>query len=160
VFSQGKGLMGSPTTLSSLVIGSLAFLAIESSAAIVPVTQDRFVEAGATAVLPGQMASDDDAASAADFGLFDVEIAPIAVANQGGREIAVAQGVAKQTSSFGASSVSASGEAGVGLTILPVAGASAGADGTSLFEFLFMVDVESTYSLSGAVDTQAIVSGD
>jgi hypothetical protein len=151
--------MGSSTIPFSLLIAGMGILANGVAAAIVPVAQDRSVDASATAILPGLMDTDSQSDSAPGFGLFDAMADPLAVANQGGTEVVVAQGVATQISSLGELGVSATGEASVGLTILPVTGASGEGEGTSLFELSFVVDAPSTYSLLGTVDTQAIVTG-
>jgi hypothetical protein len=157
-----SGLGGAPTRKSFVLAAAMVAAAAASGAAlsaIIPVGQDRFVEASAIAVAGNDLDVDDDQLVAAGFGSFDAEVDPLAVAISGAN-IAIAQGVANQSSSIGANAVAAEGEASLALT-LPSSGAgsSAAAGGDTFFELLFMVDVVSSFVLSGSVDTQAIVTG-
>lgn len=127
--------------------------------AIVPLSQNRSVDAYAIAVAGSTADIEDDDASATGYAPFAAQVQPMAVAASGG-SFAIAQGAASQSSSIGSNVVVALGTASLSLTVPSSgAGASAAAGGDSFFELSFMVDVLSSFALSGAVDTQAIVSG-
>ncbi len=74
--------------------------------------------------------------------------------------VSVASGSASQNSVLSSSQIKASGEAGVSLTLTrgPLVG-SGNAAGSSLFDVSFFIDQDSTFSFSGLLDTQAIVTG-
>jgi len=146
------------STLSGMLCPILALLAPDATAAIVPVAQDRSVEASATATVFSISNSDSDSAAAADFAPFAATVDPLAV-TVAEVQVAISQGVARQDSSLGAASVSASGEASAALTLTAGGNGSASADAASLFEFLFFVDSASSFLLTGSLDTQAIVTG-
>jgi hypothetical protein len=138
-----------------MILATIAPGAAQS--ALIPVSQDRYVEATAIAAAPFTI--DEDDAAAADFGSFVAMVDPQAVAVSGST-FATAQAIASQSSSIGANTVLAQGEASLSLTLPSSgAGASAAGDADSFFELLFMVDVLSSFVLNGSVDTQAIVTG-
>lgn len=128
--------------------------------AIVPSAQNRSIDAYAIAAVAGGTPDiEDDQASATAYAPFAAQVQPKATA-VGGTSFAIAQGAASQSSSIGSNGVVAEGTASLLLTVPSSgAGASAAAGGDSSFELTFIVDVLSSFSLSGAVDTQAIVSG-
>lgn len=149
--------MGISPKLSALLVAFLA-PAVTAAAAVVPTAQTRTIDAEASASVPGDSDSDSDSASAPGFGPFNAEVDPLAIAIAN-TDVAIAQGVAKQQSSFGPSLITASGESSVSMTLLAFAGGLAAAEGESLFSVDFQVTTPSTYALSGFVDTQAIVTG-
>lgn len=135
------------------------FGVIPSQADVTWTAQTRTLEASAEAsvgsVVDGPWVGLDDAS---DFGVFDSAVEPLAVAFLG-RDIAIVQGVANQYSVLGLSSFVARGEASVSMTLTPVVGASGSATGSSTFEVRFYVGEPSLFSLSGVLDTQAILTG-
>lgn len=147
-------------TLHFVAVGILAWLAPGSAvqAALTALSQTRSVEANAAASVRGDSDSQSDSESAPDFGPFGSTVDPLAIAIVGA-DIAIAQGVADQQSSIGLGAITASGEASVSLTLLPGVGGLAEADGESLFDVTFDVVEPGDYSLTGLVDTQAIVTG-
>jgi hypothetical protein len=136
----------------------LALLAQSAAAAVIPVFQDRSVEASASASVFGLNDSDSDSAAAADFAPFVATVDPLAVTAAEG-QVAIAQGVSQQDSTLGASSIAAEGEVSVAMTLTAGANGSASADAASLFEFLFTVSSVSNFLLAGNVNTSAIVTG-
>lgn len=130
------------------------------AAPIVAVSQTRTVTASASASIPGQSDSDSATAAAPDFGAFNGSIAPGAIAQSAASgQTAGSTGAATQTSSLGSGSVSADGTVQAKLGLTAGANASAAADASSVFEFVFDITAASTYTLTGSLNTQAILSG-
>jgi hypothetical protein len=125
---------------------------------IMPVSQARSVDANAAAAVVGDFDAASDSASALGFEPFDVDVSPVAIAISA-TDVAIAEGAARQQSSLLGGSVSASGEASSALTLLPVDGGSAFAEGVSIFDLVFTIDTLSSYTLAGTVDSTAIVTG-
>ncbi len=137
--------------------------AAKASAGVSLISQNRTLDAEAMAqavlVVDGP---NTDSKSAVGFGVFDEAIEPLALALDLSSTplVASAQGVAKQNSVLSLTSFIAQGEASVSLTLLPPAnGLSGEASGESFFEVFFSLDEPMNFSLSGFVDTQAIVTG-
>jgi hypothetical protein len=158
----GEGAMAKVVKISAGPVAAMVLATAVPGAAfsaIIPWSQDRYVEDYGIAAAGSSSDIEEDQAVASDFGSFVASVDPQAVAVSGAN-FAIAQGVASQSSSIGANAVSAQGEASLSLTQPSSgAGSSAVAEGDSFFELLFMVDVVSSFLLNGSVDTQAIVTG-
>lgn len=126
---------------------------------ILPFSQSRSVDASAKATVPTVVVPDSGADAAVDFSFFDAEAAPSAVAIGPRGLFAFSQGIGKQTSGIADFGIAGQGEASVGMTLLPGAGVSGEGSGSSLFDVVFTITKLSNFSLSGSVDTQAIVTG-
>jgi hypothetical protein len=137
--------------------------AAQVSAGVSLISQTRTLDAEAKAIADDIVDAPPAAfKSAAGFGSFDDAVEPLALAVDVSPTVLVAsaQGVAKQHSVLSLTSFIAKGEASVSLTLLPPANGLRGeASGESFFEVFFSLDEPMNFSLWGAVDTQAIVTG-
>jgi|GEM_PF-2071370 len=125
---------------------------------LVPISQNRQVDASGTAQVGNVVDLQAGSTSAPDFSLFNAVVDPLAVA-VGGGQVAIAQGVASQISSLNLKSVLAQGTTSVGLTLTPPTGGAATASANSVFQYEFTLTVPSNYWLTGLVDTVAVVTG-
>lgn len=125
---------------------------------IVPISQTRELATTSTAVA-GTSDSDTDAKAAPGFGPFAESSTSFSSATSAASgAVAAAQGDASQDSSIGPAQISARGEAGAGLTVI-WAPATALAQASSLFDVTFSLAADSDFSLSGTLDTLAIMTG-
>jgi hypothetical protein len=147
------------TAVLSLALGTVILTTGTANAAIIPVSQARSVNAAASAVIGSTSDTDSDSATAPGFGSFsDQATASALVAPATAALVASGDGNATQASDHGSTFVNASGGANGSLTLSANSG-SASATGNSLFELVFTLDGPATYSLTGDVDTLAIVTG-
>lgn len=157
--SRTSWLSRAPLPLASACAAwALLVPAVRMQAQISPLLQTRSVSGAASATLPGSTPGDSDSDAALGFGTFNALVQPQATATWE-RLVATAQGTGSQNSFLGATHVTAQGEAGTSLSLPDFDGGSASARGESLFDFQFTLASPALFSLSGTLDTQAVVSG-
>jgi hypothetical protein len=127
---------------------------------IVPLLQSRSIFSSASVLTPGQNDFATDTSAALAFEPFVEDVISLAVVQgTSGAEAAVAVASGSQNSIIGSHSVSASGQAGVNVTLLPAeVGISIGG-GSSYFDFAFEVTTASVFSLIGSVDFEITTGG-
>lgn len=132
------------------------------AAPINALTQNRFIGANASSLifLEGSNFDSDDA-TASDFGPF-VDNVNASTFFQVGNQSVSSAASGSQDSSIGPSQIEATGEASVNANLTPGTVQNfgqAGFNGRSFFDLSFELTEASSYSLTGSVNVQAIVSG-
>lgn len=166
VIAVMRRFMRTAPNLSVVLTAALAASGGTVFGGILPVTQSRKLDTSSSALAFSVSDSDLDAKFAPGFGPYDEssDAFSLAVFTSSSLPVttivSVADGIASQKSSITASRIQAIGEAGVSLTLTrgPLLGAGTAA-GSSLFDVSFFINTDSEFSLSGFLDTQAIVTG-
>lgn len=138
--------------------GLLAILpASDGAAALVPISQARFVNAFAALSFENTNPAQGDSAAAPNFEPFVEQVSADVTLGLIGVPPASSAAQASQDSSIGANQISAQGGASIDRTLPP--GVYGSANASSSFEMFFRVSVTSTYDLTGFIDSQAILTG-